>query len=163
MTLHPGERRGGHQLRQRGRLRHRWFAGERSGIEVTTNSTSLPLDTCAIIGNKVKSIVGYEGIYCNTAAQVLHPEQLHPAFGWMGIEVYEGNTSAVQNLIWNNTVTAYRPVHHLRHQPGQHQCRQHLGGHEQRGDPHLEQHQPGINNDSGTGAIDVAKSTSPAT
>ena len=77
------------------------------GIEVSTNSTSLPLDTCAIIGNKVKSIVGYEGIYCNTAAQVLHIRNNYIQHGWMGIEVYEGNTSAVQNLIWNNTVTAY--------------------------------------------------------
>ncbi|MCB0795946.1 MAG: hypothetical protein KDB88_14520, partial [Flavobacteriales bacterium] len=75
--------------------------------EVTPSSSALPLDTCAIIGNKVKSIVGYEGIYCNTAAQVLHIRNNYIQHGWMGIECYGGNISSVQNLVWNNTVTAY--------------------------------------------------------
>ncbi|MCB9170891.1 MAG: hypothetical protein H6594_11125 [Flavobacteriales bacterium] len=76
-------------------------------IEVSTNNTSSPLDTCAIIGNKIKGIVSYEGIFVDTEAQVVHIRNNYIQHGWMGIQVYAGNTNGVQNLIWNNTITAY--------------------------------------------------------
>jgi hypothetical protein len=77
------------------------------GISVQNSTGGFPLDTCAIVGNKVKGRVGYEGIFCNTATQVVHIRNNYVQHGWMGIEVYAGNMTAVQNLIWNNTVTAY--------------------------------------------------------
>lgn len=76
-------------------------------ISVTPTVGGFPLDTCAIIGNKVKGRVSYEGIFVNTQYQVVHIRNNYVQHGWMGIEVYGGNTSAVQNLIWNNTVIAY--------------------------------------------------------
>lgn len=76
-------------------------------ISVTPTVGGFPLDTCAIIGNKVKGRVSYEGIFVNTQHQVVHIRNNYVQHGWMGIEVYGGNTSGVQNLIWNNTVTAY--------------------------------------------------------
>jgi hypothetical protein len=76
-------------------------------ISVTPTVGGFPLDTCAIIGNKVKGRVSYEGIFVNTDHQVVHIRNNYVQHGWMGIEVYGGNTSGVQNLIWNNTVTAY--------------------------------------------------------
>ncbi len=76
-------------------------------ISVTPSVGGFPLDTCAIIGNKVKGRVSYEGIFVNTDHQVVHIRNNYVQHGWMGIEVYGGNTSGVQNLIWNNTVTAY--------------------------------------------------------
>jgi len=51
--------------------------------------------------------VSYEGIFVNTQHQVVHIRNNYVQHGWMGIEVYGGNTSSVQNLIWNNTVIAY--------------------------------------------------------
>jgi hypothetical protein len=39
--------------------------------------------------------------------QVFHIRNNYVQHGWSGINVYLGNTSAVPNLIWNNTVTAY--------------------------------------------------------
>lgn len=77
------------------------------GISVTSAVGGFPLDTCAIVGNKVKSRVSYEGIFTNTSYQVVHIRNNHIQHGWMGIEIYGGNTSSVQNLIWNNTITAY--------------------------------------------------------
>ncbi|WKZ66982.1 MAG: hypothetical protein QY325_03425 [Flavobacteriales bacterium] len=77
------------------------------GISVTPNVAGLPLDTCSIIGNKVKGRVSYEGIFVNTQYQVVHIRNNYVQHGWMGIEVYGGNTGAVPNLIWNNTVIAY--------------------------------------------------------
>ncbi|MCB0792096.1 MAG: hypothetical protein H6595_02080 [Flavobacteriales bacterium] len=77
------------------------------GIEVSPGGSSPQPDTCAIIGNKVKSIVSYEGIFVNTGAQVVHIRNNYIQHGWMGIQVYGGNTTGVQNLIWNNTITAY--------------------------------------------------------
>lgn len=76
-------------------------------ISVTPTVGGFPLDTCAIIGNKVKGRVSYEGIFVNTQHQVVHIRNNYVQHGWMGIEVYGGNTSSVQNLIWNNTVIAY--------------------------------------------------------
>ena len=77
------------------------------GISITGNASGFPLATCAIIGNKVRSRVSYEGIFSNSESQVLHSRNNFIQHGWMGIEVYEGNTSGVQNLIWNNTIVAY--------------------------------------------------------
>lgn len=77
------------------------------GISVNGNASGFALDTCAIIGNKVKAAVSYEGIYSNSMSQVLHIRNNFIEHGWMGIEVYEGNEAGVQNLIWNNTVIAY--------------------------------------------------------
>lgn len=77
------------------------------GISVTPNVGGFPLDTCAIVGNKVKSSLSYEGIFVNSQHQVIHIRNNYVQHGWMGIEVYAGNTSGVQNLIWNNTITAY--------------------------------------------------------
>jgi hypothetical protein len=51
--------------------------------------------------------VSYEGIFVNTQYQVVHIRNNYVQHGWMGIEVYGGNTGAVPNLIWNNTVIAY--------------------------------------------------------
>ncbi|MBL8002626.1 MAG: hypothetical protein JNL05_11765 [Flavobacteriales bacterium] len=76
-------------------------------IAVTGSSPSSLLDTCAIIGNKVKGRVGYDAIYATGVQQVFHIRNNYVQHGWSGINVYDGNTSAVQNLIWNNTVTAY--------------------------------------------------------
>lgn len=77
------------------------------GISVSNSLTGTSLDTCAIVGNKVKSIAGYEGIFVNTPAQVVHIRNNYVQHGWMGIEAYAGNGNGVQNLIWNNTVLAY--------------------------------------------------------
>ncbi|MBK9276057.1 MAG: hypothetical protein IPM49_16165 [Flavobacteriales bacterium] len=77
------------------------------GIEVTPGGSSPQLDTCALVGNKVKSIVSYEGIFVNTGTQVVHIRNNYIQHGWMGIEVYGGNSASVQNLIWNNTIIAY--------------------------------------------------------
>ena len=77
------------------------------GISITGNASGFPLDTCAVIGNKVKGPVSYEGIFSSSEGQVLHIRNNFIQHGWMGIEIYEGNTSGVQNLIWNNTVVAY--------------------------------------------------------
>jgi len=77
------------------------------GISITGTASGFPLDTCAIIGNKIKSNLSYEGIFSNTEGQVLHIRNNYIQHAWMGIEVYEGNISGVQNLVWNNTVIAY--------------------------------------------------------
>ena len=76
-------------------------------ISVSTTSPGTTLDTCAIIGNKVKGRVGYEGIFGSSFGQVFHIRNNYVQHGWMGIEVYEGPTTNAANLIWNNTVTAY--------------------------------------------------------
>ncbi|HQV39137.1 MAG: hypothetical protein IPO60_13070 [Flavobacteriales bacterium] len=78
-----------------------------AGISISGSSSGFPLDTCAVIGNKLKSAVGYEGIFSSSESQVLHIRNNYIQHGWMGIEVYEGNNTGVQNLIWNNTITAY--------------------------------------------------------
>jgi hypothetical protein len=77
------------------------------GISINGNASGFPLDTCAIIGNKVISAVSWEGIYSNSQSQVLHIRNNFIQHGWMGIEVYEGNEAGVPNLIWNNTILAY--------------------------------------------------------
>lgn len=77
------------------------------GISITGTASGFPLDTCAIIGNKIKSIVGYEGIFSSSEGQVLHIRNNYIQHGWMGIEAYAGNATGVQNLIWNNTIIAY--------------------------------------------------------
>ncbi len=76
------------------------------GISVNTTGTGAAVDTCAIVGNKVKSKVGYEGIWGYSFGQVLHIRNNYIQHGWMGIEVAEGPTGTA-NLIWNNTITAY--------------------------------------------------------
>ena len=76
-------------------------------ISVTPTTASALLDTCSIVGNKVKSRVSYEGVFVSTLYQVVHIRNNYVQHGWMGIEVYGGNTGAVPNLIWNNTVIAY--------------------------------------------------------
>jgi hypothetical protein len=76
-------------------------------ISVTGLTAVSPLDTCAIMGNKVKGRVGYDAIFASGTSQVFHIRNNYVQHGWSGINVYDGNTSAVQNLIWNNTVTAY--------------------------------------------------------
>jgi len=77
------------------------------GISVTGSVAGAALDTCAIVGNKVKGRLSYEGIFVNTQHQVVHIRNNYVQHGWMGIEAYAGNTGAVPNLIWNNTVIAY--------------------------------------------------------
>ncbi len=76
------------------------------GISVVTSASGTPLDTCAIVGNKVRSAGYYEGIWVNTALQVVHIRNNYVRHAWMGIQVYGGNPSGVQNLIWNNTIMA---------------------------------------------------------
>ncbi|HRH38742.1 MAG TPA: hypothetical protein PK760_10375, partial [Flavobacteriales bacterium] len=77
------------------------------GVSVNTTATGATIDTCAIVGNKIKSKVGYEGIYGYSFGQVLHIRNNYIQHGWMGIEVNEGPPNGVANLIWNNTITAY--------------------------------------------------------
>ena len=77
------------------------------GVRVTPSTTAFQNDTCHIIGNKVQSVVGYEGVFVSSTAQVVHVRNNFIRHGWMGIEVYGGNTSGVQNLIWNNSVQGY--------------------------------------------------------
>ena len=77
------------------------------GISVNSTTSGASVDTCAIVGNKVKGRVGYDGIFGSTIGQVLHIRNNYVQHGWMGIEVYEGPENNVANLIWNNTVTAY--------------------------------------------------------
>ena len=74
------------------------------GISITGTASGFPLDTCAIVGNKVKS---HDGIFSTSESQVLHIRNNFIQHAWIGIEVHEGNNSGVQNLIWNNTITAY--------------------------------------------------------
>lgn len=76
-------------------------------ISATPTAGVPVLDTCAIVGNKVKSRVGYTGIFVDNDYQVVHIRNNYVQHGWMGINVYGGNSSSVQNLIWSNTVTAY--------------------------------------------------------
>ena len=76
-------------------------------ISVNTTSSGTAIDTCAIIGNKVKGRVGYEGIFGSSFGQVFHIRNNYVQHGWMGIEVYEGPVTNAANLVWNNTVTAY--------------------------------------------------------
>jgi hypothetical protein len=80
---------------------------EDEGISVTVAAGASVLDTCAIYGNKVKGRVGYPGIFVDSDRQVVHIRNNYVQHGWMGINVYRGNSTSVQNLIWNNTVTAY--------------------------------------------------------
>jgi hypothetical protein len=77
------------------------------GISVTPSVGGFPLDTCAIVGNRVKGRVGYEGIYVNSSVQVVHIRNNFVQHAWMGIEVQGGNTQGVANLIWNNSVQGY--------------------------------------------------------
>ena len=77
------------------------------GVRITPSSSVFQNDTCHVIGNKIQSVVGYEGIFVNSSAQVIHIRNNFVRHGWMGIEVYGGNTSGVQNLIWNNSVQSY--------------------------------------------------------
>ncbi|MCC7501968.1 MAG: hypothetical protein IT229_05540 [Flavobacteriales bacterium] len=76
-------------------------------ISITGNVGGFALDTCAIIGNKVKGRVGYDAVFVSGVNQVFHIRNNYVQHGWSGINAYDGNTSAVPNLIWNNTVTAY--------------------------------------------------------
>ncbi len=76
-------------------------------ISVSTTSSGATIDTCAIIGNKVKSKVSYEGIFGSSFGQIFHIRNNYIQHGWMGIEVYEGPVSTAANLIWNNTVIGY--------------------------------------------------------
>ena len=77
------------------------------GISLNSTAATFALDTCAIIGNKVKSKLSYDGILASAIGQVFHIRNNYVQHGWMGIMVQEGNTAGVANLIWNNTVTAY--------------------------------------------------------
>lgn len=77
------------------------------GVSVNTTASGAAIDTCAVIGNRIKSKVGYEGIYGYSLGQVLHIRNNYIQHGWMGIEVQEGPANGVANLIWNNTITAY--------------------------------------------------------
>ncbi len=77
------------------------------GIRIAGTSTGFPLDTCAVVGNKVKSAVNFNGIFSNSESQVLHIRSNYIQHGGKGVEVYKGNNIGVQNLIWNNTITAY--------------------------------------------------------
>ncbi|HQV50721.1 MAG: hypothetical protein IPI00_00225 [Flavobacteriales bacterium] len=77
------------------------------GISITGTASGFPLDTCAIVGNKVKGPLSYEGIFSSSESQVLHIRNNFIEHGWMGIEIYDGNNASVQNLIWNNTIIAY--------------------------------------------------------
>lgn len=76
-------------------------------ISVNTTASGAIVDTCAIIGNKVKGRVSYEGIFGSSFGQIFHIRNNYVQHGWMGIEVYEGPTSTAANLVWNNTVIAY--------------------------------------------------------
>lgn len=77
------------------------------GISIITTGAGASIDTAAVIGNKVKSSVGYEGIYTSSLGQNVHIRNNYIQHGWMGIEVWEGPPNGVANYIWNNTITAY--------------------------------------------------------
>lgn len=75
------------------------------GVRVTPSSTVFANDTCHIVGNRIFAQVnGWEGIYVNTRAQVVHIRNNWVRHGWMGIEIQGGNTASVPNLVWNNSV-----------------------------------------------------------
>lgn len=75
------------------------------GVRVTPSSTVFANDTCHIVGNRIRAQVnGWEGIYVNTRAQVVHIRNNWVRHGWMGIEIQGGNTASVPNLVWNNSV-----------------------------------------------------------
>lgn len=78
-----------------------------NALSVSPTMTSPVLDTCAIIGNKLKSGTNQDGIFINSTGQVAHIRNNFIQHGWMGINIYGGNNSGVQNLVWNNTVVAY--------------------------------------------------------
>jgi hypothetical protein len=77
------------------------------GVSVTPSGTAFPVDTCHIIGNKIQSIQGSEGVFVNSSAQVIHIRNNFIRHGWMGIEVYGGNSTGLANLIWNNSIQGY--------------------------------------------------------
>ncbi|MCB0763140.1 MAG: hypothetical protein R2815_10305 [Flavobacteriales bacterium] len=77
------------------------------GVRVTPSSSVFQNDTCHIIGNRIQSVLSYEGVFVNSAAQVVHIRNNFIRHAWMGIEVYGGNSSGVQNLIWNNSIQGY--------------------------------------------------------
>lgn len=72
-----------------------------------SGSAIATVDTCAIIGNKVKGGLGHDGIFINTTGQVAHVRNNFIQHGWTGINIYSGPNSGVQNLVWNNTIVAY--------------------------------------------------------
>ena len=77
------------------------------GISVNTTASGATVDTCAIIGNKVASKVGYSGIYAYSFGQFMHIRNNYVQHGWMGVQAMEGPTGSAANVIWNNTITAY--------------------------------------------------------
>lgn len=75
------------------------------GIRIVPTSTVFANDTCHIIGNRIwTQLTGWEGIYVNTRAQVVHIRNNWVRHAWMGIELHGGNTAGVPNLVWNNSV-----------------------------------------------------------
>lgn len=79
------------------------------GISVTPSSSVFAGDTCWIAGNKVTGpgTSFYNGIYVYGIAQVYHIRNNFVRHGYMGLRIYAGNGSSVQNTVWNNTVDAY--------------------------------------------------------
>ncbi|MBP6390358.1 MAG: hypothetical protein KA352_05670 [Flavobacteriales bacterium] len=76
-------------------------------INVTGNTAAGALDTCAIIGNRVKGRVSYEAIRFSGDNQIVHIRNNYVQHGWMGIQIEQGHIGGTQNLVWNNTVVAY--------------------------------------------------------
>lgn len=75
------------------------------GVRITPNSAVFANDTCHIVGNRIfTQNNSWEGIYVNTLAQVVHVRNNWVRHGWMGIELFGGNTAGVPNLVWNNSV-----------------------------------------------------------
>ena len=78
-----------------------------SGNAIYINSSStFQNDTSSVVGNIVFNQEASPAILMITPAQVVHVRNNFIRHNNEGIRVQSGNTQAVQNLIWNNTILA---------------------------------------------------------
>jgi hypothetical protein len=79
--------------------------GQGNAIFINSSST-FQGDTAAVVGNIVVSQDAVPAILMQTPAQVVHVRNNWIRHGNEGIRVNSGNTQAVPNQIWNNTIRA---------------------------------------------------------
>lgn len=78
-----------------------------SGNAIYINSAAaFQNDTSAVVGNIVLSTDASPAIFMLTPAQVVHVRNNYIRHSTEGIRLNSGNTQAVPNLIWNNTIVA---------------------------------------------------------
>ena len=80
-----------------------------SALDISPSTSAFQGDTCWVTGNKLTGpgTSSYDALSVNSEAQVYHIRNNFVRHGYVGIRIIGGNTSSVQNTIWNNTVVAY--------------------------------------------------------